>query len=771
VSRVASNRSKSLEKMLILFTVTLFVSSALLFLLQPMFAKMVLPLLGGTPAVWNTCVMFFQAALLVGYAYSHVTTTRLAVRWQLIVHATLLLLVLLVLPIRLDPAWTPPTTQNPLVWLIEVLVVSVGLPFFAVSTTAPLIQRWFAETSHRSAGDPYFLYAASNVGSIAALLSYPLLIEPAFRLGQQSAAWSTGYGALAVLTLACAVVSWRASHEPSRSERALCMDTPAVMAPTALTAIEPVAYTASVAVRREAHLVRALTWSRRLKWVGLSAAPSSLMLGVTTYLSTDIAAVPLLWVIPLFLYLVTFITAFSIKSSRVTRAAHRALPLVVVPLIMNVASQSTMPVGLSIPLHLLAFLLAALICHLELAASRPPAQQLTEFYLWMAVGGLVGGVFNTLLAPVMFTSITEYPVALLAAVSLASDRRQPISGLNPLWRGGVVRVALVAAWTVAIVVVATRFELSEGTVFALLAPAALLILGLSRTPRYFGAALAAMSAAGLLYTGGSDTVIHRERTFFGVYRVVTEAGGYRTLYHGTTLHGRQSLNPGRSMEPLTYYHRTGPIGEFLEGFAVARPNGRVGVIGLGIGSLVTYASVNQQWTFYEIDPAVARIASDPHYFTFLTNAAIRPAIVLGDARLSLRDAVPHGYDLLVLDAFSSDAIPVHLMTREALAIYLGVLAEHGALAFHISNRHLDLEPVLGSLAHADHLTAILRSDRGPDVSTQMGKNASLWLMMARSPEDLLTLSTDRRWVTARTGANAGVWTDDFSNIWAALKKR
>ena len=631
--------------MVILFTLTLFVSSALLFLLQPMFAKMVLPLLGGTPAVWNTCVMFFQAALLLGYAYSHVTTTRLAVKWQLAVHAVLLLLVLLFLPIRVDPAWTPPTTANPIPWLISVLAVSVGLPFVAVSTTAPLIQRWFSKTRHRSADDPYFLYAASNTGSIAALLSYPLLVEPALQLGQQSVAWATGYGVLLMLTLTCAVIAWRMSHEPGSSQGAPCRDTPPVTALPAPAALEPEGYAAAVAVRGDAYAVPALSWSRRLKWVALSAAPSSLMLGVTTYLSTDIAAVPLLWVIPLFLYLVTFVAAFSLTSSRVIGVSHRALPFVVMPLFMYLVSQTTLPVRYSIPLHLLAFCLTALICHLELAESRPPAWRLTEFYLWVAVGGLVGGVFNTLLAPVIFTQVAEYSIALLVAVSLPSDWRRPASGITRLWHGGVVRVMLVGAWTGGVAVIAARFGFSGGIVFALLGPAALLILGLSRTPKYFGAALAAMSAAGLLYNGGGDTVLYRERTFFGVYRVVTEAGGYRALYHGTTLHGRQSLDPSGSMEPLSYYHRTGPIGEFLTRFAVGRPNGRVGVIGLGIGSLVTYASVNQRWTFYEIDPAIVRISSDPRYFTFLTNAATRPTIVLGDARLSLRAAVPRGYDL------------------------------------------------------------------------------------------------------------------------------
>jgi spermidine synthase len=757
--------------MLILFTVTLFMSSALLFLLQPMFAKIVLPLLGGTPSVWNACVMFFQATLLLGYAYSHLTATRLAVRWQMVVHATLLLLVLLVLPIRLDAGWIPPTNHNPVAWLIKVLVVSVGLPFFVVSTTAPLIQRWFAETRHRSAGDPYFLYAASNAGSIAALLSYPLLIEPAFRLGQQSAGWTIGYGALAVLTLTCAIVSWRASREPTKSHHAPYV--PEAVAVPPGTAIVPDAYTAvAVAVPRETAAVTAVPWSRRLKWVVLSAAPSSLMLGVTTFLSTDIAAVPLLWVIPLFLYLATFIAAFSITSSRIIGAAHRALPFVVLPLIMTLVSHTSLPVGFSIPLHLLAFFLTALICHLELAASRPPARELTEFYLWVAVGGLVGGVFNTLLAPMIFTTIAEYPVALLAGVSLTSDpRRLPAARAARFWKGDAVRVAVVGAWTVGIAVVASQVGLSGRITFALLGPAAFLTFSLSRSRKHFGAALAAMSTAGLLYSGASDTVIHRERTFFGVYRVVTEAGGYRALYHGTTLHGRQNLNPSRSMDPLTYYHRAGPIGEFLTAFASERPDGRVGVIGLGTGTLVTYASANQQWTFYEIDPAVVRIASDPHYFTFLTNAAIRPAIVLGDARLSLRNAVPHGYDLLTRDAFSSDAIPVHMMTREALAIYSGALAEHGVVAFHISNRHLDLEPVLGSLAQAERLTAIVRADMVPKERTQTGQDSSIWLMMARSPGDLLTLSADKRWAAARTGSKDSLWTDDFSNIWTALKMR
>jgi spermidine synthase len=744
--------------MLMLFAVTLFVSSALLFLLQPMFAKMVLPMLGGSPAVWNTCVVFFQAALLAGYAYVHIVTARLSLRAQVILHGALLLVAAVTFPIGLHAGWTPPTDHNPIPWLLQVLFVSVGLPFFVVSTTAPLLQKWFSGTGHPSASDPYFLYAASNAGSIVALLSYPVLVEPVLRLRDQSASWAIGYGVLAVLTTSCAVVAWRATQHAKVPQR---------------TGAGAVPDGSNVAgrdgFRRELEAAPTLPWSRRLKWLALAAAPSSLMLGVTTYLSTDIAAVPLLWIVPLVLYLVSFIAAFGTTSARLIDAARRALPLIVLPLVLVLFAQSTQPALLIISLHLAGFFVVALVCHFELATSRPSTVYLTEFYLWIAVGGFAGGLFNTLLAPVIFNSVAEYPAALAVACMLGSRRFQSELASSG-WRSGVIRVALVGTCAASIAILAPRFALTSQGLLASLGVPALLSFSLSRRPVYFGAAVGAIAGAAGLYTAGYGTVIHRERTFFGVYRVILDPDGrYRSLYHGTTLHGRQSLDPSRSMEPLTYYHRTGPIGQLLTAFADRHPTGRVGAVGLGTGSLAPYATAGQHWTFYEIDPAVVRISEDPRYFTYLPNAPAGTCIVLGDARLSLTAAAPHAYDLLILDAFSSDAIPVHLLTREALGVYRNALAPNGVIAFHISNRHLDLQPVLANLAQDEHMAALIRSDAVTEESHRGGNTSSVWLVMAQAREDLSTLLADSRWVPPRREAASALWTDDFSNIWTVFR--
>ena len=449
-----------------------------------MFAKMVLPLLGGTPAVWNTCVVFFQAALLAGYAYSHSLTTRLPLGRQMLVHSVLLVSAVIALPIGLSSSATPPTDHNPILWLLGVLLVSVGLPFFVVSTTAPLLQKWFSLTDHRSAGDPYFLYAASNAGSIVALLAYPVLMEPALRLSRQSAAWTTGYGILAMMIAACAVMAARAMR-PELARR-----------PSQV----PVTGAAEKNVAGAGEIDATLRWSSRLRWVALAAAPSSLMLGVTTYLSTDIAAVPLLWVIPLVLYLVSFIVAFGITSSRVTNAVRRAVPLVVLPLILIIFVQATQPALLIVPVHLAAFFVLALMCHLELAGSRPSTKHLTEFYLWISVGGLLGGLFNTLLAPVLFSSVAEYPAALAVACMLGSHPPRDIGGPR-LWRSGLVRVALVSVLAVGVAVLVPRLAWSSRSVVALLGIPALVSFSLSRRPLYFGTAVGAIGAAGSCTAG------------------------------------------------------------------------------------------------------------------------------------------------------------------------------------------------------------------------------------------------------------------------------
>jgi hypothetical protein len=727
--------------MLTLFALTLFVSSALLFLVQPMFAKLVLPLLGGTPTVWNTCVVFFQAMLLLGYAYAHATTAWLGVKRQAALHVVIVLLPAVVLPIALRAKWEPPTDGNPMVWLLGVLMISVGLPFFVVSSTAPLLQKWFSMTRHKSAADPYFLYMASNAGSMLALLSYPVLLEPTLRLQEQSTLWTAGYGAMAIFIFACAaVVQFTVKRAPNSSS-----------AP-------PVSVDSAASGRPSPVL--------RLRWIALAAVPSSLMLGVTTYLSTDIAAVPLLWIVPLALYLATFIVAFSAAAGRVQPVADRLLPLVLLPLVLLFVTQITQPMHLVLPLHVLAFVILALVCHLELALARPSTTHLTEFYLWISVGGLLGGLFNSILAPLVFVTIAEYPIAIVLACLLRVTRHAQVTATR-----GLLTVVAAGALAVAAGVLAQQWSLDSKVWVAMLGAAVMVSFSVSRHASYFAAAVAVVLVAGTFARPTTGDVLHAERTFFGVYRVMNDSGGeYRSLFHGTTLHGRQSRDPARVEEPLTYYHRSGPIGQVLTALAGPLERGHIGAVGLGTGSLAAYAGPEQRWTFYEIDPAVVRIARDPRFFTYMHDARAAIGVVQGDARLALNSAPSHSHDLLILDAFSSDAIPVHLITREALAVYQKALAAHGVLAFHISNRHLSLLPVLASLAAEQNLTALTQFDVSTSEDTASGKTSSQWIVMARSSDDLLALATDARWVRPDVNADEPVWTDDFSNIISVINR-
>jgi SAM-dependent methyltransferase len=757
--------------MLILFAVSLFVSSALLFLVEPMFAKMVLPLLGGSPSVWNTCVVFFQAMLLCGYLYAHAVTAWLEFKWQTALHAVIVLATILLLPIAVPGGWTPPTGHNPTFWLLGLLLVSVGLPFFVVSSTAPLLQRWFSATDHNAATDPYFLYAASNAGSLLALLSYPLFFEPLLRLHAQSVVWTAGYLLLAGLILACTLATLRratgGADSPRRDASSSRSDTRRVADTPFRAASGAGGEGAEFPLDDVIGEGTSLTWRRRLKWLALSAAPSSLLLGVTTFLSTDIAAIPLLWILPLVLYLLTFIVAFAVSSERLRTIAGRLLPISVLPLVLLLVSQTSQPAFLVIPVHLLAFLVTALVCHLELARSRPAPRYLTEFYLCVSLGGLLGGLFNTLVAPVLFARVLEYPLALVLACLLRPDTRNP--GTEPgRATGSVVRVSAVTGVTFAVVLTASRQRMENHLLLALLSIPIFLAFTLSRRPVPFAGAIAGTLAAGLLYSGYQGAVIHAERTFFGVYRVVDQAEGYRSLFHGTTLHGRQSLDPARIHEPLTYYHRGGPIGQVFAALASRLESGRIGVVGLGTGTLAAYATPLQRWTFYEIDPAVIRLARDSGYFSFLTDTRADIQIVPGDARLSLAHAAPHEYDLLVLDAFSSDAIPMHLMTREALALYRSRLASGGILAFHISNRHLALEHVLARLAADAGMIAVVQTGPVRVAEVSSGIESSQWLLMAAAQGDFGGLGGDKRWLRAEANRATPLWTDDFSNILSAF---
>jgi hypothetical protein len=738
-----------------LFASTLFLSAALLFWVQPMIAKMLLPLLGGTPAVWNTCMVFFQAMLLAGYAYAHLATWNLSGRRQIILHAGLLLAALVVLPISLSQRTlaSVPTESNPVFWLLGILFLSVGLPFFVLATHAPLLQRWFSHSNHAAAGDPYFLYAASNLGSLIALLGYPLLLERHLRLFEQSRFWAFGFGTLALLVLVCGIsVLWSRGKEIKPGRR-------------------PPGEEVTV---RAGERVSSLGQMERLRWMLLAFVPSSLMLGVTTYLTTDLASVPLLWVVPLSLYLLTFILAFSRRSYVSPRWISRALPFGAVALVYILLSEATQPAWLMIAAHLIMFFIAGMVCHGQLAAERPKPARLTEYFLLISAGGVLGGIFNALIAPVIFTGIVEYPLVLVVACLLRrSDvARAGEAGLNRLDLAVPAGVGLAAVLLARIVpqIEALPIQAELGVVFGL--PLLLCFLAVDRPVR-FALAIGAVLLAGGLHPGAHGPPLHIERNFFGVLQVTQDPSGlFHRLVDGNTIHGRQSLDPARRCEPLSYYHRTGPLGQIVSAYHENLASTNVAVIGLGAGTMAAYGRAGENWTFYEINPGVARLAQNTNYFTYLDQCAAGSVkIVLGDARLRLEEAAPEEYGLLIVDAFSSDAIPLHLITREAIELYLAKVAPGGLLAFHISNRYLDVEPVLGDLAYSAGLICHAHDDDATVLEALEGKDPSHWLVMGRRREDLGRLARDARWLPIRERARPEIWTDDYSNIMRVFRWR
>jgi spermidine synthase len=701
------------------FALTLFLSASLLFLVQPLVAKMILPLLGGAPAVWNTCMVFFQSALLAGYAYAHFVPARFSLRRQALVQGVLLIVPLALLPISIE-GWVPPASSNPVLWLFTLLLVAVGLPFFVVATTAPLLQIWFAQSGHRAAHDPYFLYAASNVGSLVALLGYPLVIEPTLSLAGQRWLWAAGYVLLIACMILCASFTWRAESDSNWvvQEARASLTGDLSIAPSGST---------SSAVGRFAWLTAVLT---RLRWVLLAFVPSSLMLGVTTYITTDITPMPLLWVIPLALYLLTFVLVFSRLPAFVHQIFVILLPLAILSFIGLCVPQSGLRLGMTgqILLHLAAFFITAMVCHGELARDRPPVRHLTEYYLWMSFGGVLGGLFNALAAPQMFDRIVEYPLVMALACFLRPHFGTRSVGPAPLRGSRFLRAAATVCWAV----------------FGLVAAAVFYLSSMGDDPRY---------------------VAHRERTFFGVLRIQVVPGPRRFIQmaHGTTLHGTQ--DPSRPLEPLSYYYRGGPIGRLFEELQGPK---KIAVVGLGAGTLAAYAKTGQEWTFYEIDPAVERLAY--RYFTFLRDCRkrqVEPKIILGDARLQLAETNER-YDVIVLDAFSSDAVPVHLMTREAVAIYLDHLAADGMLIFHTSSLYFRLHPILANLAGDAGLACFYRAHTQLSrAEIAEGKDASTWVAMGRNVGSLRSLVDDKRWRQLRPSRER-LWTDDYCNVLSAV---
>jgi hypothetical protein len=736
----------------LLFGTTLFASSALLFLVEPMFTKLVVPLLGSSPSVWNTAVLFFQAALLAGYAYSHLTTKWLGVRRQAVLHLAVLSLPLLVLPIGIPRDWNPPSQHTPVLWLLGLLAFTVGPPFFVISSAGPLLQRWFASGSHARSADPYFLYRASNLGSAVGLIAYPALVEPSLRLHEQTSLWSLGYAGVIVLTIGCAVFVWRSPPNSSGVGVSRVND--------------PLARSGQPTSRD------------RARWLTLSFVPASLMLGVTSYLTVDITPMPLLWVIPLGIYLLSFVLAFSPRFLEALPWVGRAFPIAALPTVLTIVLKGGRPFWLLMVLHLLTFLLAALVSHGRLAQSRPAARFLTEFYLWIAVGGVLGGVFNALIAPVVFDSFVEYPLMIVVALMLRPPpvRAQQAEGSHeeksPSWTAvllDLVLPVLLGLFVVALLfIVGSRANTEEVVARAILVgiPALICVVFLDRPVRFaFGLAAILLATASL---GAQGRTLYASRTFFGVNRVEADTRkGLHVLLNGTTVHGTQSTKPEYRDEPLAYYSRSGPLGDVFRAFDSREADQDIAVVGLGTGAMACYSRPGEVWTFYEIDPEVSRIARDTKLFTFLRDCidprALR--VLFGDARLSLSRAREHQYGLIAIDAFNSDAIPVHLLTREALRLYLSKLAPRGVLAFHISNNFVDLHPVLAAAAADAGLTAFARSAASTKPPGGPGGIfPSEWVVMAKNIRDLGALSTDPGWHQLRAQIRFPLWTDDFSNL-------
>jgi spermidine synthase len=730
-----------------LFVATILTGSFLLFLIQPMVARMALPRLGGAPAVWNSAMLVYQALLLGGYAYAH-WLGRFAIRRQAAIHLALLLAAALWLPVGLADM-VPAAEGQEALWVPLFLAVSIGPIFFMVAAQAPLLQRWFAADAN--AGDPYALYAASNLGSFAGLIAYPLLLEPRLSIAVQGWGWTAGYALLVLLVLLTARARWRAGMASTTIEGSV--DAAALPRPTA---------------------------RRMLLWLILSAVPSGLMLSTTTHLTTDVFAMPLMWVIPLGLYLLSFVFAFSDR-----RAASEIMSLIAPPVLLIAGGVALISVGngsLVVALASLVMLfLVAVALHARLYRLRPEPAQLTLFYLVMSAGGVLGGIFAALVAPLLFDWVYEHPVLILAAAALL-----PLPALIPwasLLRFTAIQARIAAALLfaaacmVAAMVASTWSGLLEGPMIGLVA--LLWALGVLLTGwrwAYVGVLALTMLAIGGIDTIKTSLAGDRTRSYFGVYTVRDYPTlKQRTLAHGTTLHGLQRTDAAKRLEPTTYYGRTSGVGLALEAVpGLVGPNARIGIVGLGTGTLSCYKQPGQRWHIYEIDPAMVTIARDSGAFTFLPTCAPDAVMHIGDARLKLATAPRAGLDLLAVDAFSSDSIPLHLLTAEAIAIYERALAKDGILLIHISNRFFDLEPVLDRAARDAGLSAAVRIDDPSVELTYDGMTGSSWVAMARDPARLRALTgtvvpRERAkeagvWAALKRDDQAQRWTDDYASV-------
>jgi hypothetical protein len=734
---------------LIVYTAAIFVSALLLFSVQPLFTKMVLPRLGGSPAVWSVAMVFFQSLLLAGYGYAHYL---IRIRNRTImagVHLVLLVIALLSLPLSIASGWGEPPSSGYAFWLLGLFAVSIGLPFFALAANNPLLQAWFVRTGHPNGPDPYFLYASSNIGSFLALLSYPVLLEPMFTLRTQNLIWTAGDGLLIVLIAICA---------------ALLLGSPASFA---------------VDAPAEDKISAPPPWTLRARWIFLAAVPSGLLIAVTAHISTDVAAAPLLWVLPLSLYLLTWVLVFQSRPLLPHKWMLMLQPIAIAGVIVLLAVGGEQNLLLTLGGHQLCFFIIAMACHGELARTRPPAKYLTGFYVALSFGGMVGGLFAGLLAPFAFSWVAEYPI-LLALAALC----RPPGGQErlPRWSGwywpfvAVVAVALIAPSYSDGPFMTWLDAHRVGVIGAVGVLSALMALGLNAERQKIFATVVLALVLIRVYPADEGRV-ETVRSFFGVHKiVVTPRGQYHVLMHGTTIHGAQKFQnddgspiAGRP-EPITYYHQSGGIGQAVTALR-ERKGGplRVAVIGLGAGTLACASVPGEQWKFFEIDQTMVDTARDPKYFSYIKNCEPDLKPVIGDARLTFAREPDGIYDLIVVDAYSSDAIPIHLATEQAMAIYKKKLAPHGAVLMHVSNRHLELASVVVGIAGANGLQSwVYNEDSNRDNEYIFATEV---VVSARDEDDVGRLATSEQWAMTGADEKQRVWTDDYSNVLGAVLRR
>ncbi len=739
------------------FSLTLILSASLLFSVQPMFSKMILPLLGGTPQVWNTAMLFFQVCLLAGYGYAHATTRFLNVKVQSVIHIILLFAVLFVLPFGIPEGWLPDETKDPTIWQLYLMTITIGAPFFVLAASAPMLQRWFTNTSHPDADNPYFLYGASNLGSMASLLAYPTIIEPMLNLSGQSNAWMYGFFALFTLVILSAIIIWNDTENKSDKTKKIKEHIPSV------------------------------TNKQRLLWLFLSFVPSSLMLGVTTAITTDIASAPLLWIMPLALYVSTFIIAFARKpiiSIPQARLMFDVLFISVISLVVLTNDTYMNPFFL-IGIYLALFFSAATLCHLKLVHLKPHNKHLTEFYLFMSAGGALGGVFNAIIAPQLLILPIEFAIA-VALVIVARFMTSPSKAVSletiflSVIRSFIAKkedrknnnfkVEQILIMALLILFIFNKV-LPDATYF-IAGLITLTLLFLRKTRITFAVVslilLSIFPLRSNIYSG--DNIIYQSRNFFGVIRIIDKEN-QRILMHGTTNHGMQIKTEGKlALEKISYYSKYSPIFDVMSYYDLhGEDNQKIAVLGLGIGIMSCFQKDGRSYDFYEIDPEIMHLAENKEYFTFLSDCGSPYKTILGDARIKIKEQPNKGYDLVLTDAFSSDNIPIHLLTKEAISSYLSKTSDEGAVVLHISNRYLDLEPILTKTA-SELGYELLGHAKYPPKSLNKEEHQyfpSHHVILTKS-EKMKSFLRDRNWTNGMTNPKAKSWTDSYSNIIAAF---